>query len=90
VHVVFPRAIGWLLTHIMEHTAHHFDVTIPCYRLRAAQRFIERQLAGSLIVERWSCKRFLATCRCCQLYDYEHHRWVPFAEALRQPETLTR
>ena len=90
VHVVFPRAIGWLLTHIMEHTAHHFDVNIPFYRLRAAQRFIERRLAGQLIVERWSFRRFLATCRCCQLYDYEHHGWVPFAEAMRQHETFTR
>ena len=73
VHVVFPRAIGWLLTHIMEHTAHHFDANIPCYRLPAAPRFIERRLAANL----------MATCRCCQLYDYEHHRWVPFGEALQ-------
>jgi omega-6 fatty acid desaturase (delta-12 desaturase) len=90
VHVVFPRAAGYLLSHIMEHTAHHFDVNIPCYRLRAAQRFIERQLAGALIVERWSCRRFLETCRRCQLYDYDRHRWATFDEALRQSESRER
>jgi omega-6 fatty acid desaturase (delta-12 desaturase) len=90
VHVVFPIGIGYLLNQIMEHTAHHFDVNIPFYRLRAAQRFIEQQLNGALIVEKWSGRRFLETCRACQLYDYDRHCWATFADATRSSESLTR
>ena len=32
-----PLAIGALVHHIMEHTAHHVDMSVPLYRLRAAQ-----------------------------------------------------
>jgi hypothetical protein len=57
-------------------------VNIPLYHLRASQRFLEERFAGLLVVEKWSPKQFLATLRCCQLYDYQHHRWVTFAEAM--------
>jgi omega-6 fatty acid desaturase (delta-12 desaturase) len=78
VHVVFPRAIGVLLNEIMEHTVHHIDVNIPYYRLAAAQGF---HLGSDLIVE-WSFSAFARTLRRCQVYDYEQHRWLTFAEAL--------
>jgi acyl-lipid omega-6 desaturase (Delta-12 desaturase) len=83
VHVVFPRPAGFFLNHIMEHVAHHLDVNIPSYRLRAAQNLVEQRLAMGLVIERWSVKRFLATLRTCQLYDYECHRWIPFSEAFQ-------
>jgi omega-6 fatty acid desaturase (delta-12 desaturase) len=82
VHVVFPRAIGVLLNEIMEHTVHHIDVNIPYYRLAAAQRFLQRHLGSDLIVEKWSFSAFAWTLRRCQVYDYEQHRWLTFAEAL--------
>jgi omega-6 fatty acid desaturase (delta-12 desaturase) len=81
VHLVFPNPIGMLLNGIMEHTAHHIDVNIPFYRLGAAQRFLEARMPDDLIVEKWSVRSFLSTLRCCQLYDYAHHRWVTFTEA---------
>ena len=82
VHVVFPPLAGLLLNHIMEHTAHHLDVNIPCYRLHAAQELVERRFATGLVIERWSIGSFLATLRTCQLYDYDRHRWLGFDEAL--------
>ena len=88
VHVVFPSLADFFLNHIMEHTAHHLDVNIPCYRLHAAQEFVERRFATGLVVERWSIGSFLATLRTCQLYDYDHHRWVGFAEALSSAPTF--
>jgi omega-6 fatty acid desaturase (delta-12 desaturase) len=83
VHVVFPRPAGFVLNHIMEHTAHHLDVNIPCYRLRAAQDFLERRLAAGLLIERWSAGRFLRTLQTCQLYDFGRHRWMRFDEAFQ-------
>jgi omega-6 fatty acid desaturase (delta-12 desaturase) len=65
----------------MEHTAHHLDVNIPCYRFHAAQALVERRLAAGLVIEHWSVGSFMATLRTCQLYDYDRHRWVRFAEA---------
>jgi acyl-lipid omega-6 desaturase (Delta-12 desaturase) len=81
VHVIFPGILGSLFHNIMEHTAHHFDVNIPLYRLRASQRFLEDRFGSLLVIEEWSPKRFLATLRSCQLYDYQRHHWVTFAEA---------
>ena len=83
VHMVFPRPVGMILNQIMEHTAHHIDINIPLYRLAAAQRFIEQQLGDDLIIERWSLRSFLSTVRSCQLYDYDRHRWVSFADAVK-------
>jgi omega-6 fatty acid desaturase (delta-12 desaturase) len=90
VHVVFPAAIEHFLSQIMQHTAHHFDVNIPFYRLGAAQKFVEKHLDGVLIVERWSWSRFLETCRLCQLYDYDRRCWTTFASAARPPESSRR
>jgi omega-6 fatty acid desaturase (delta-12 desaturase) len=81
VHMVFPRPINMLLNRIMEHTAHHLDVSIPFYRLAAAQDRIEQRLGEDLIVERWSLRSFVSTLRVCQLYNYDQQRWVTFADA---------
>jgi omega-6 fatty acid desaturase (delta-12 desaturase) len=80
VHVIFPWALGPLFHYIMEHTAHHFDVKIPLYRLRAAQQFLEERLGADLVVEQWSIARFLDTVSACQLYDYDRGRWIRFTE----------
>ena len=37
VHLTFPLKIGALMHHIMEHTAHHVDMSIPLYHLKQAQ-----------------------------------------------------
>jgi omega-6 fatty acid desaturase (delta-12 desaturase) len=81
VHVIFPRPVGLLLNQIMEHTAHHLNINIPCYRLGAAQRFLEQRMSRDLVIEHWSLRSFFATLRLCQLYDYDRYRWVRFADA---------
>src|SRR5205085_5560578 len=41
VHLTFRHRIGALLHHIMEHTAHHVDMSVPLYRLKEAQKILE-------------------------------------------------
>ena len=53
VHLILPRAMDVLLHHIMQHTAHHLDVTIPLYNLRGAQQAVEAAGSG-LVVYRWT------------------------------------
>jgi acyl-lipid omega-6 desaturase (Delta-12 desaturase) len=79
VHLTFPLAIGSMLHHIMEHTAHHVDMTIPLYRLRAAQAKLEEMLPGRIIVQPFSWKWYFDTARRCKLYDLERSRWTDYA-----------
>lgn len=79
VHLSFPYCIGGLLHHIMEHTAHHVDMSIPLYRLREAQQRLEQMLPGRIIVQRFSWRWYWDTVRHCKLYDFERHTWTDFA-----------
>lgn len=78
VHLSFPWKLGALMHHIMEHTAHHVDMSIPLYRLRAAQAMLEHALPGRIIVQRFSWGWYFDTARRCKLYDLETHRWLDF------------
>jgi omega-6 fatty acid desaturase (delta-12 desaturase) len=77
VHVVAPGPLNFLLHRIMEHTAHHLDVTVPLYRLSAAQAALERECAG-IVVERWTPRSFVRHIRACKLYDYSLRQWLDF------------
>ena len=77
VHIVLPRAFDVLLHHIMQHTAHHLDVTVPLYNLRDAQGAVEAA-GAQLVVYRWTPFTFLRHLRACKLYDFENRRWVGF------------
>jgi omega-6 fatty acid desaturase (delta-12 desaturase) len=77
VHIVLPPAMDFLLHRIMQHTAHHLDVTVPLYRLREAQNTVETATA-EVIVYRWSPLSFIRHLRICRLYDYERHQWLDF------------
>jgi omega-6 fatty acid desaturase (delta-12 desaturase) len=77
VHVVAPRPLNFLLHRIMEHTAHHLDVTVPLYHLSAAQAAIEGECV-EIVVERWTPRRFLEHIRACKLYDYARKQWLDF------------
>lgn len=90
VHMVLPRPINMLLRRIMEHTAHHLDVSIPFHRLAAAQDKIEQRLGKDLIVERWSPRSFVSTLRVCQLYNYDQQRWVTFADATEKEHAVIK
>jgi acyl-lipid omega-6 desaturase (Delta-12 desaturase) len=77
VHVIAPRPLNFLLHRIMEHTAHHLDVTVPLYRLAAAQTELERECAD-LVVDHWTPHSFLDRIRACKLYDYTRRQWLDF------------
>lgn len=77
VHLVFPKPVGALMHHIMEHPAHHLTATIPLYHLQAAQQQLRRMGAG-FVVTRFTLRHYLTCIRECQLYDYELDRWLTF------------
>jgi acyl-lipid omega-6 desaturase (Delta-12 desaturase) len=81
VHLTFPLRIGALLHHIMEHTAHHVDMSIPLYRLRGAQQLLEHTLPGRVVVQRFSWRWYFDTARRCKLYDFERRCWTDFSGA---------
>ena len=78
-HLTFRSAMGSALHHIMEHTAHHVDMSVPLYRLKRAQALLERKLAGAIVVQPFSWKWYADTARRCKLYDFKARRWTDFA-----------
>jgi len=79
VHLTFRSAVGRVLHHIMEHTAHHVDMSVPLYRLKRAQKLLERRLPGLIVVQRFSWRWYADTARRCKLYDFKSRRWTDFA-----------
>jgi omega-6 fatty acid desaturase (delta-12 desaturase) len=78
VHLELPFWFNNILHHIMEHTAHHIDINIPLYRLKAAQDRVEALFGKEIVKERWTWTGHLDHVRRCKLYDYERHRWLDF------------
>lgn len=79
VHLTFSFQIGALMHHIMEHTAHHVDMSIPLYRLKEAQKTLEELLPGRIIVQAFSWRWYFDTARRCKLYDLTRNCWTDFA-----------
>ncbi|MFD0667854.1 fatty acid desaturase [Ramlibacter sp. MAHUQ-53] len=89
VHLTFPFRIGALMHHIMEHTAHHVDMSIPLYRLKQAQDKLEELLPGRIVVQRFSWRWYFQTARACKLYDFTRRCWTDYAgRATSQPAAL--
>lgn len=78
VHLTFSYGIGTLLHHIMEHTAHHVDMSVPCYRLQAAQAVLEKKLPGRIVIQPFSWRWYRQTARQCKLYDFDRLCWTDF------------
>ncbi len=82
VHLKFKRVLGFdwgvALHHIMEHTAHHVDMRIPLYHLKAAQKTLEEKLPGSIVVQTFSWRWYRDVARRCKLYDFRQQRWLDF------------
>jgi len=78
VHLTFPLQIGALMHHIMEHTAHHVDMSIPLYKLKEAQKLLEQMLPGRIVIQRFSWKWYFQTARACKLYDFTRQCWTDF------------
>ena len=78
VHLTFPMQMGALMHHIMEHTAHHVDMSIPLYKLQQAQTKLEELLPGRIIIQRFSWRWYFDTARKCKLYDFSRACWTDF------------
>ncbi len=79
VHLIFPYRIGGLLHHIMEHTAHHVDMSIPLYDLKRAQKILEDTLPERITIQKFSWRWYFDTARKCKLYDFERQCWIDFS-----------
>ena len=89
VHLTFPFKIGALMHHIMEHTAHHVDMSIPLYKLCQAQNKLETMLPERIIVQPFSWRWYFETARNCKLYDFTRRCWTDYAgRATSQPSPL--
>lgn len=89
VHLTFPVKIGALMHHIMEHTAHHVDMSIPLYKLKSAQAMLEHLLPERIIIQRFSWGWYFDTARACKLYDFTRQCWTDFAgRATSEPRAV--
>jgi omega-6 fatty acid desaturase (delta-12 desaturase) len=79
VHLTFKSMMGSVLHHIMEHTAHHVDMSVPLYRLKAAQALLEQKLSGHIVVQPFSWRWYADTARRCKLYDFQAGCWTDFS-----------
>lgn len=78
VHLTFPWRWGGLMHHIMEHTAHHVDMSVPLYQLKQAQKVLEDALPERIIIQRFSWRWYFDTARKCKLYDFTRRCWTDF------------
>jgi omega-6 fatty acid desaturase (delta-12 desaturase) len=78
VHLTFRWRFGALMHHIMEHTAHHLDMSIPLYRLEEAQAKLEELLPQRIVIQPFSWRWYFATARHCKLYDFGNQCWTGF------------
>jgi len=79
VHLTFRSAMGSVLHHIMEHTAHHVDMSVPLYRLKSAQKLLEAKMPGCIVIQPFSWRWYAETARRCKLYDFKARCWTDFA-----------
>ena len=78
VHLTFPLHIGTLMHNIMEHTAHHLDMSVPLYKLKQAQAKLEELLPERIIIQPFSWKWYFETARACKLYCFEKACWTDY------------
>ena len=77
-HLFFPGPFRFLMRHVMEHTVHHADPTIPLYHLPDAQRELSKVYKKDMVRVIWTKEGFLHMLKICKLYDYSTHRWTDY------------
>lgn len=77
-HIYFLGPARWLMRHVMEHTAHHVDPTVPLYELTDAQKELTKAYRRDMVRVLWTPGGFLRMLRVCKLYDYADHRWLDY------------
>jgi len=88
VHLTFPLQCGALVHHIMEHTAHHVDMSIPLYKLKKAQKILEDLLPGRIVIQRFSWRWYFQTAGACKLYDFSRNCWTDFSGRATSPARI--
>lgn len=78
VQIQFPGLIGALLHNIMDHPAHHLDMTIPLYNLKAAQARLDELVPGYIVKRRLSWRWYWDCVKLCKTYDFAGQSWRPF------------
>lgn len=78
VHLTFRWRFGALMHHIMEHTAHHLDMSIPLYRLEEAQSTLETLLPERIVIQPFSWRWYFSTAQHCKLYDFSTQQWTDY------------
>ncbi|WP_234774617.1 fatty acid desaturase [Paraburkholderia tropica] len=78
VHLTFKWRFGALMHHIMEHTAHHLDMSIPLYRLEEAQSTLETLLPERIVIQPFSWRWYFSTAQHCKLYDFSTQQWTDY------------
>lgn len=78
IHITVPRWFDRLLHNILQHPAHHLDMSIPFYRLPAAQAKLSQLAPQHVVVRRFCWADYWTTARACKVYDYESGRWCAF------------
>jgi len=53
-------------------------MSIPLYKLKAAQARIEEMLPTRIVVQRFSWRWYFGTARRCKLYDFTRRCWTDF------------
>ena len=80
IHIKFPALVSAFLHHIMEHTAHHVDMSVPLNKLKAAQAALEEAFPEHIVVQPFTWKWYFETARACALYDFEKQQWYAFSD----------
>ncbi len=78
VHVKLRRPFDGLIHYILEHGAHHVNMGVPLYRLKAAQARLSATLDERLNSEVFTWRYYWNTVRRCKLYDFAQHVWTDF------------
>ena len=76
--MMFRFKFGALMHHIMEHTAHHVDMSIPLYKLKKAQKTLEDMLPSRIVIQMFSWSWYFRTIKACKLYNYQERYWTDF------------
>ncbi len=72
------RITEMMIHNILIHTPHHVDPRIPFYHLRDAYDDLQKHYGPYIHEMRFSFRAVRNVFLQCQLYDYEHHRWIRF------------
>lgn len=79
-HPQFSLPLGGLFHWIFEHPAHHLDMSIPFYHLRAAQAVLQRECGDLLVATHLTWANYWRNALACGAYDFDRKVWVPLAK----------